>query len=90
MARFERSVSHARLSVTALLSAGGVSNARSRTCVRIVWMRSGGSKPKRASTSCVSSLICPSRAGTNSRSPSAFRSAAYAIADTIESVSGLR
>ena len=36
----------------------------------------GGRKPNRSSTSFVSSEICPSRAGTNSRSPSALRSAA--------------
>ena len=67
---------HARLMGTAELSTGGVSKSRSRTCVRRECSSAGGSKPKRSSTICVSSLTGPSRAAAKLRSPSAARSAA--------------
>ena len=50
--------------VTALLSTGGVSKFRSLTWFLRVWISTGGSKPKRSSTSWVSSDSRPSRAAT--------------------------
>ena len=64
----------ARSTVAALSSAGGVSKLRSLTWVRRLWISVGGSKPKRSSTSWVSSLTRPSRAATYSLSPRAFLS----------------
>ncbi len=84
------SISHALFTVTFLPSVGFMSNWRSRTCVLTFVIRTGGAISKKSRTACVSSLTLPSRAAIYCLSPSAFLSAAYAIADTIESVSGLR